>query len=94
MGMQVKRRSLVLTDLYVCHYFSIFYVFSLCETNCAGFSCCRPISDVSSDLTIEVGSSSFALHKVSSIQVCLRMLLFSGFCLVTVLLLVRNFAQL
>lgn len=24
----------------------------------------RPISDVSSDLTIEVGASSFALHKV------------------------------
>ena len=28
---------------------------------------CRPISDVSSDLTVEVGASSFALHKVSRI---------------------------
>ena len=25
---------------------------------------CRPISDVSSDLTIEVGAANFALHKV------------------------------
>lgn len=25
---------------------------------------CRPISDVSSDLTIEVGATSFSLHKV------------------------------
>lgn len=69
MGMQVNRRSsLVLTNMYVCYYLSVFDVFwSLCKTNCAGFSCCRPISDVSSDLTIEVGASSFALHKVRSI---------------------------
>ena len=27
---------------------------------------CRPISDVSSDLTVQVGSSSFCLHKVKN----------------------------
>jgi len=36
------------------------------KPECSALSSFRPISDVSSDLTIEVGSSSFALHKVSN----------------------------
>lgn len=36
--------------------------------NSARFVNYRPISDVSSDLTIEVGASSFALHKVNKLQ--------------------------
>lgn len=37
---------------------------SLRDFNFDMFTSCRPISDVSSDLTIEVGAASFALHKV------------------------------
>lgn len=36
---------------------------------------CRPISDVSSDLTVEIGASSFALHKVRKIYSVLVTLL-------------------
>jgi len=53
--------------MYACSCSFSYMLKFLCSMTCndsARFVFCRPISDVSSDLTIEVGASTFALHKV------------------------------
>lgn len=81
MGLQVFGRSsftvpklLAFTKMYAGVQLTYLYVFRLKVflppwdiTSIVYCISCRPISDVSSDLTIEVGVSSFALHKVSRI---------------------------
>lgn len=46
------------------HFLSLKFFCLSALLNHAVFSLFRPISDVSSDLTVEVGASSLALHKV------------------------------
>jgi len=64
------RKELNTTKMYVC------FCASLDSTSCSGLCCpnstfnnlatFRPVSDVSSDLSVDVGPASFALHKVST----------------------------
>jgi hypothetical protein len=48
-------------------FFLDFFVCFLCSPASIILPSCRPISDVSSDLTVEVGAANFALHKVRKI---------------------------
>lgn len=69
LDMLATRNMYIWSVVFVFHGFGLFvFVFScvLCNvpSNQVFISSCRPISDVSSDLTVEVGTSSFSLHKV------------------------------
>lgn len=50
------------------HDLIVFNFFSSLQFHFNEILFCRPISDVSSDLTVEIGASSFALHKVRNLN--------------------------